>query len=334
MLNRSLNRGVLVTGGAGFIGSNIVASLCDAGVPVVVCDALGSDLKWQNLAKHALMGFVHPRQLDDYLASNPPLSAIVHMGAISATTESDGDLVMESNFCLSQRIWHWCIRREVPYLYASSAATYGNGEQGFRDTNSSEALKTLRPLNLYGWSKHLFDQFVMREVEQSRSTPPQWVGLKFFNVYGPNEYHKGSMKSVVAHLYPKVVAGEPARLFKSANPDYADGGQLRDFVYVKDCVSVVEWFLENSHVSGIYNVGSGAARSFADLATATMKAAGITPRIEFIEMPETLKARYQYFTQADISHLRAVGYAKPTTSLEEGIQDYVTQYLSKADAYR
>ena len=334
MLDRLLSRGVLVTGGAGFIGSNVVAALSDAGVPVICCDVLGTDLKWQNLAKHALAGFVHPRDLDSYLAGNPPLAAVIHLGAISATTETDGDLVVESNFNLSQRIWNWCTDRKVPYIYASSAATYGDGEQGFCDTNSSAALQTLRPLNLYGWSKHVFDRFVIREVESGRSRPPQWAGLKFFNVYGPNEYHKGSMKSVVAHLYPKVMAGEPAKLFKSARPDYADGGQLRDFVYVKDCVSVMLWLLEQQTVNGIFNVGSGAARSFADLATATMIAAGVTPRIEFVEMPETLKARYQYFTQADLTHLRSVGYAAPTTTLEDGITDYVKKFLAVADPYR
>ncbi|WP_010583214.1 ADP-glyceromanno-heptose 6-epimerase [Schlesneria paludicola] len=334
MLDRLLSRGVLVTGGAGFIGSNIVAALSDAGVPVIVCDVLGTDLKWQNLAKHALAGFVHPRDLDAYLAKNPPLSAIVHMGAISATTETDGDLVIESNFNLSQRIWNWCTDRKVPYLYASSAATYGDGEQGFRDENSSTALQTLRPLNLYGWSKHLFDRFVMREVESGRSRPPQWAGLKFFNVYGPNEYHKGSMKSVIAHLYPKVVAGEPAKLFKSAHPEYSDGGQLRDFVYVKDCVSVIMWLLEKQTVSGIFNVGTGVARSFADLAKATMVAAGLPPRIEFVDMPETLKARYQYFTQADLTHLRSVGYSTPATTLEDGVADYVQKFLAVSDPYR
>lgn len=334
MLDQSLSRGVLVTGGAGFIGSNVVAALSDAGVPVVVCDILGSDLKWQNLAKHSLAGFVHPRDLDAYLAKNPPLAAVIHMGAISATTETDGDLVIESNFNLSQRIWRWCTDRIVPCIYASSAATYGDGEQGFVDTNSSGALKLLRPLNLYGWSKHLFDRFVIHEIESGRTRPPQWAGLKFFNVYGPNEYHKGGMKSVVAHLFPKVIAGEPARLFKSARPDYPDGGQLRDFVYVNDCVSVILWLLEHQQVSGIFNVGSGIARSFADLARATMAAAGLKPKIEFIEMPEVLKARYQYYTQADLSHLRSAGYELPATPLEEGITHYVHNYLATQDPYR
>lgn len=328
------NRRVLVTGGAGFIGSNIVAALSDAGALVTVCDSLGTELKWQNLAKHALSGHVAPRDLTAWLATNPSLDAIVHMGAISSTTETDGDLVMETNFNTSQRLWNWCTQRRVPYLYASSAATYGDGDLGFRDENNSAALARLRPLNLYGWSKHLFDRFVFREVERGEPRPPQWVGFKFFNVYGPNEYHKGSMKSVVAHLYPKVKAGEPARLFRSAHPQYADGGQLRDFVYVRDCVAVVCWFLNNPQVSGLFNVGSGKARSFADLATATMRAAGVEPRIEYIEMPESLRARYQYFTEADLAHLRSAGFTQPTTTLEDGVEDYVKYYLAASDQYR
>ncbi|MDH3453200.1 MAG: ADP-glyceromanno-heptose 6-epimerase, partial [Gammaproteobacteria bacterium] len=218
--------------------------------------------------------------------------------------------------------------------YASSAATYGNGEQGFADDASRSALARLRPLNLYGWSKHLFDRWAMRQVELHRPRPPQWVGLKFFNVYGPNEYHKDSMRSVVAQLYPALANGEAARLFASDNPDYTDGGQLRDFVYVDDCVAVLCWLLQHRYVSGIFNLGTGTARSFADLATAAMLALDREPHIEYIPMPEKLRGKYQYYTQAEMTRLRAAGYTAAFHSLEQGIEDYVRNYLHSDDPYR
>ncbi len=324
----------LVTGGAGFIGSNLVAALTERGAEVVVCDRLGCEDKWRNLAKHPLAGFVAPPRLQTYLTQVPRFDVVFHMGAVSATTETDGDLVIDSNFNLSLELWNWCAAQETRFIYASSAATYGDGSQGFVDFSSPAELSTLRPLNLYGWSKHLFDRRVSQLVEQRRPTPPQHVGLKFFNVYGPNEYHKGSMQSVVAHLYPKLIAGEPARLFKSYRSDYRDGGQLRDFVYVRDCVDVMLWLLDHQHVSGLFNVGSGSARTFVDLASATFAALEQSARIEFIEMPETLRDKYQYRTQADLSRLRAAGYARPMTSLEDGVRDYVRSYLSAPDSYR
>lgn len=326
---------IVVTGGAGFIGSNIVAALDERQVEVVVCDHLGQDDKWQNLAKRELADFWQPTQLLERLETNSDqIEAIVHLGAVSSTTERDGDLTVDSNFALSLVLWNWCAAREVRLIYASSAATYGDGSQGFTDDFSPAALSRLRPLNLYGWSKHLFDRRVARLIADDALCPPQWAGLKFFNVYGPNEYHKGSMKSVVAHLYPKLSAGEPARLFKSYHPDYADGGQLRDFVYVRDCVDVMLWLLDNPRVNGLFNVGSGKARSFADLARATMSALELPHRIEYIEMPEALRDKYQYFTLANLANLRGAGYDRPMTGLEEGIRDYVRGYLAASDPYR
>lgn len=324
---------VLVTGGAGFIGSHIVEGLCASGRDVVVCDTLGSGDKWRNLAKRPLADFVPPGDLTAYLARKPGLSAIVHMGAISSTTETDGDLVVRSNFMLSNELWGWCVEQRVPFLYASSAATYGSGSEGFDDEATSAALARLRPLNLYGWSKHVFDRRVVQLRETGGPQPPQWAGLKFFNVYGPNEYHKGSMQSVVAHLFPKLQAGEPARLFKSYDARYPDGGQMRDFVYVRDCVSVVLWLLEHPKISGLFNVGSGEPRSFADLAVATMTALGVEPRIEFIDMPEMLRGKYQYFTQARLDRLRNAGYSVPMTSLEQGVEEYVRDFLTQHDPY-
>jgi ADP-L-glycero-D-manno-heptose 6-epimerase len=325
---------ILVTGGAGFIGSNVVAALNDLGHEVIISDTLRTGEKWRNLAKREIANFIQPSNLQDYLLSSPQISAVIHMGAISATTEIDGDLVIRTNFQLSLDLWHWCTKHQIPFIYASSAATYGDGALGFQDTFSSEALALLRPLNLYGWSKHLFDRRIARIVESKLKTPPQWAGLKFFNVYGPNEFHKGSMKSVVAHLYPKISSGQPARLFKSYHPDFPDGGQKRDFVCVKDCVNVILWLLENPSISGLFNVGSGIARTFEDLAIATMKAAGVEPRIEYIEMPETLRGKYQYFTEADLTNLKVAGYPHLPTCLEEGVLDYIQNYLIAEDPYR
>ena len=219
-------------------------------------------------------------------------------------------------------------------IYASSAATYGDGSVGFDDDGSPEGLARLRPLNPYGWSKHAFDRYVARTVTEGSRTPPQWAGLKFFNVYGPNEGHKGEQASVIAKLHPQVVDGQPARLFKSHRSDYVDGGQVRDFIWVEDCVDVMLWLAENRIVSGLFNVGTGQARSFADLARATFAAMGREAVIEYIDMPEALRDRYQYFTQASIGRLRAAGYQKPFTSLEEGVRRYVTGFLGAVDPHR
>lgn len=328
---------IIVTGGAGFIGSNIVARLQDEGInDVVVCDVLGSDDKWKNLSKHELRDVVHPDRFWDYLERyKDQIDTIIHMGAISSTTEYDADLVIDTNFVLSRNLWKWCAENDTRFIYASSAATYGDGSKGFLDDETTAFLSKLQPLNPYGWSKHVFDRRIARIAEEkSEKQPPQWVGLKFFNVYGPNEYHKGGQKSVVAHLYPQVEAGASAKLFKSYHPDYKDGGQLRDFVYVRDCVDVVMWFYENKGKNGIYNVGTGKARSFEDLAKATFAATGKQPKIQFIDMPETLKDKYQYYTQASMDKLRNVGYTKPFTELEDGVKDYVQNYLSQKDQYR
>ena len=325
----------LVTGGAGFIGSNIVAALAAQGHAVAVADWLGTDERWRNLAKHDVADFVAPDRLFDWLAvQGDRVRAIVHMGAISATTETDADLIVERNFRLSHRLWNWCAGAQRPFIYASSAATYGDGGAGFDDDFNREALARLRPLNAYGWSKHQFDRLVARHLADGAARPPQWAGLKFFNVYGPNEYHKGSMRIVVATNFAKVAAGEPLRLFKSYRTDYPDGGQKRDFVYVRDCVDVVLWLLANPQVSGLYNLGTGSARSWLDLGQAMFAALGQKPAIEFIDMPETLRPKYQYFTAAPMARLRAAGYSKPFTALEAGIADYVGNYLQTGDAYR
>ncbi len=326
---------ILVTGGAGFIGSNIVAALAEAGAPVAVCDRFGHGDKWRNLAKHELADLVAPEGLASWLADRSArLDAVVHMGAISATTETDADLIVENNFRLSVALWNWCVEHGVRLVYASSAATYGDGARGFDDDGAPDALARLRPLNAYGWSKHLFDRWVARRVSEGAPRPPQWVGLKFFNVYGPNEYHKGDMRSVVVKAYENVAANRPVRLFRSHHPDYADGGQLRDFVYVGDCVEVVRWVLDRPDVNGLYNMGTGRARSFADLAAAVYAAAGREPNVVYVDTPVEIRDRYQYFTEAAMERLRRAGYDRPFTGLEEGIGAYVRDYLMADDPYR
>src|SRR5215471_20748866 len=281
---------IVVTGGAGFIGSHIVGYLAKAGLRVVVCDLLRSGDKWRNLAPAGLDDLIRPDMLSDWLDRHGgKVAAIVHMGAISSTTEPDVDRFVANKIRLTLDLWEWCAASGTRFIYASSAATYGDGRAGFRDDESPEALAALRPLNAYGWSKHVVDRRVAEDAIVGRPTPPQWAGLKFFNVYGPNEAHKGDMQSVAGKVCPLVEAGNPVHLFRSHNPGYADGGQLRDFVYVKDCVAAVMWLMHNPAVNGLFNVGSGTARSFLDLVNAVGAAVGREPDIRFIATPFELR---------------------------------------------
>ncbi len=328
---------IVVTGGAGFIGSNLVAGLEAAGIgPLVVCDQLGDGDKWRNLAKRRLYDIVPPAELFAWLdAAGQSISCVFHLGAISATTARDADAVVATNVRFSQRLWQWCADHGAPYIYASSAAVYGDGALGFDDDESDETLSRLRPLNLYGWSKLLFDRWAIQErATGARAVPPQAVGLRFFNVYGPNEYHKGAQQSVVPQFYRQIVETGRARLFGSARPDIADGDQRRDFVDVDDCVDVMLWLFRNPSVSGIYNVGSGAARSFRDLAETVFRVVGVAPRIDYVDLPEAVRAQYQYFTQARVDRLRAAGYDRDYTSLENGVTRYIESYLAATDPYR
>lgn len=332
-----MRRMIVVTGGAGFIGSNIVSRLtAEDRWDVVICDRLeDANLgKWRNIAKSPITDFWHPEELFAQLDRHAErVSAIVHMGAISSTTEQDADLILRTNFSLSRDIWDWCALNGARMIYASSAATYGDGEAGFEDTDDLASISKLQPLNAYGYSKKLFDQYAVREASRDHA-PRQWAGLKFFNVYGPNEGHKGGMKSVIAQIWPKVAAGETVSLFRSHHPDYADGGQLRDFVFVDDVVDIIDWLLCTSEVSGIFNAGSGQARSFLDLANATFAAAGKDPAVAYIDMPEVIRDRYQYFTEAKMDRVRALGFNGQSTPLEEGVRRYVQSFLSQPDPYR
>jgi ADP-L-glycero-D-manno-heptose 6-epimerase len=325
---------LLVTGAAGFIGSNVVASLNEAGrTDIVVNDVLGGEGKWRNLASRQFADFIPPADLMRWLDGRK-LEAVVHLGAISSTTATDGDLVIEANFRLPLRLFEWCASARTPFIYASSAATYGDGEAGYSDDWSRAALQRLKPMNLYGWSKHVFDLAVVERVARKDKVPPQWAGLKFFNVFGPNEYHKGEMMSLVAKRFDDAKAGSAIRLFKSRRAGIADGEQRRDFIYVDDAVAVVRWLLETPVVSGIFNVGTGKARSFRDLMTAMFAALGRKPAIEYIDMPASIRDSYQYFTQAETTNLRRAGYNADFTPLEEAVQRYVTGYLDRPDRYR
>jgi len=325
---------LLVTGGAGFIGSNVVAALNEAGrSDIVVNDTLGSEDKWHNLGKRRFADLVPPDELPSWL-NGRKLDAVMHFGAISDTTATDGDAVLETNFRLSLRLLDWCAASRTPFIYASSAATYGDGTAGFSDDWSPGALHRLRPMNLYGWSKHLFDLAVADRFAKGGRLPPQWAGLKFFNVFGPNEYHKGAMASVASRVFDEAKAGRAVRLFKSYRPGIADGEQRRDFIYVDDAVAVVRWLLETPSVSGIFNVGTGLARSFRDMIVALFAALGRPPQIEYIEMPAVIRDKYQYFTQAEVENLRRAGYNAGFTPLEQTVGRYVSDFLDRPDRYR
>ncbi len=326
---------LLVTGGAGFIGSNVVAALNEAGrSDIAVNDVLGSDDKWRNLAKRQVADVVAPGDLMGWLAGRK-LDGVIHMGAISDTTATDADLVMENNFP-HPRCGCWIAHRGrgCHSSTPSSAATYGDGAEGFDDGWSPAALQKLKPLNLYGWSKQLFDQALAERVAKKEKLPPQWAGLKFFNVFGPNEYHKGEMMSLIAKRFDEARAGRPVRLFKSHREGIGDGEQKRDFIYVDDAVAVVRWLMQTPKVSGIFNVGTGKARSFKDLITALFGALGSAPKIEYVDMPENIRGQYQYFTQSEVENLRRAGYNAGFTSIEESVRRYVTQFLDTADRYR
>jgi ADP-L-glycero-D-manno-heptose 6-epimerase len=328
---------IIITGGAGFIGSCLQAALRARGEETIVVDSLGTQGKWRNVARHPPDRLLAPEALDDFLdtshLSAPELSAIVHMGAISDTTARDGDLIWRTNVDLSARLWAWCARRGVRFIYASSAATYGAECRAAQFSDDPAGLDALHPLNLYGWSKHVFDQQVMAALARGDAAPPQWAGLKFFNVYGPNEYHKGGMVSVVKVKYDEVSQGLPARLFRSVEPGLADGAQARDFIWVGDVVNVMLWLLDSPHVNGLFNCGTGVARSYLDLAHAVCDAAGRPRRVEFVDMPDSLRGQYQSYTCADMTRLRAAGYARPFTSLEDGVRRYVQDYLATTDVY-
>lgn len=324
---------IILTGGAGFIGSNLAAHLESQGTTdIVVVDWLGQEDKWRNIANRALADVINPDQLWPFLEKVwRGVDAVFHMGAISATTEKDADAIVRNNIRLSLDLWEWCTDHQIPLIYASSAATYGDGTAGFDD---QATLSTLKPLNAYGWSKHMVDRRLTGIASSGAPTPPFWAGMKFFNVYGPNEYHKGGQMSVAAQMAPKILNDEPVSLFRSHHPDYEDGGQLRDFVHVDDTTSVMSWLYETRPQSGLYNCGTGQARSFLDLATIAHDALQKPLQVNWVDTPEQIRDKYQYFTESKMDHLRQAGYTKAFRSLEDGVASYVRDYLSQEDPYR
>jgi ADP-L-glycero-D-manno-heptose 6-epimerase len=324
---------ILVTGGAGFIGSNLVANLNERGIDDVAVNDHLDDAKRKNLAKRRVKEFVAPEDLFLWLKGRK-LDAILHMGAISSTTATDEQAVMAVNYDLPMKLVEWCTQTRTPLIYASSAATYGSGRDGFSDKDSPEALAKLKPLNLYGKSKARFDLALAQRARNGGALPPQWAGLKFFNVFGPNEYHKGDMQSVLAKVFPSAKSGKPIRLFKSDRCGIADGDQRRDFIYVLDAAKIVMWLLDHPRISGIYNAGTGKARSFKDMMTAMLHSLGRKPEIEYIDMPKELSGRYQYLTEARMERLRAAGYDTPFMPLEASVEHYVKHYLDRPDPYR
>lgn len=320
----------IITGGAGFIGSAMLWQLNQQGIDdVVLVDHLGTDDKWRNLVKLTYADYIHRERFRDLLQRDAlpwKVEAIIHLGACSDTTEADGDFLMENNFQFSRDICRYALDKGARFIQASSAATYGDGSLGFSD--DPDLLPKLRPLNLYAYSKHLLDLWLVRH-----GLDKEVASLKFFNVYGPNEYHKGEMRSVACKAYKQITKHGDLELFRSTSPDISDGEQKRDFVYVKDCTALMSWLLENRHVNGIHNVGSGRARSFNDLGRAVFSAMQRSCRITYVDMPRMLHGKYQNFTQADMNWLDKVGCPIKMTSLEAGVTDFVQNYLSQPDPY-
>ena len=320
---------IVVTGGAGFIGSAFVAKLNAEGIEdIIVVDDLGASDKWKNLVKRRYVDYLHKSVFLHMIESDRipfPVDAVVHMGACSSTTERDCNYLMENNFHYTSLLAQWAVEKGVRFLYASSAATYGDGLRGFSDED--ETTLRLRPINMYGYSKQLFDLRVLREGMADRV-----AGIKFFNVFGPNEYHKGEMTSVVFKAFRQIRETGRVRLFKSYRPEYPDGGQMRDFVYVKDCIQALWWLLNHREVNGIFNLGTGRAQTWNDLIRAVFAAMNIPPAIDYIEMPEAIREQYQYFTEAKMDKLRAAGCPVSFGTLEETVADYV-QFLSDRDPY-
>ena len=317
---------IIVTGGAGFIGSALIAGLNKRGVDdILVVDRLGCDQRWKNLVNLRFADYIDKDEFLDMVNEDVlPFSVdvVFHLGACSSTTETDVSFLMENNFEYTKQLAEWTADENIRFIYASSAATYGDGSQGFSDDEDS--IETLKPLNPYGYSKQIFDLWAKRNGLFNKI-----VGLKYFNVFGPNEYHKADMRSFVLKAFEQINATGKVRLFKSHRPDYKDGEQKRDFLYVKDAVDMTLFFFDNPKTSGIYNLGAGKARTWNDLAKAVFAAMGKSPNIEYIDMPDSVRNQYQYFTEADITKLRLAGYKKQITSLEEAAADYVQNYLEK-----
>ncbi|HNZ10691.1 MAG TPA: ADP-glyceromanno-heptose 6-epimerase [Smithellaceae bacterium] len=321
---------IIVTGGAGFIGSAFVWKLNREGIEdIIIVDRLGSTDKWKNLVNLRYADYLH-RDAFLKMATEDAVpfkaDALIHMGACSSTTERDADFLWTNNFSYTRTMSAWAMKQSIRFIYASSAATYGNGSQGFSDDHAK--IPGLKPINMYGYSKQVFDVWSLKHKQENKM-----AGIKFFNVFGPNEYHKGDMTSVIFKAFHQIRQTGKVRLFKSYLPEYGDGGQMRDFVYVKDCVDAMWWLLQNPAANGIFNLGTGKARTWNDLIHAVFAAMNIKPNIEYIEMPEGLRNQYQYFTQAEMGKLKTAGCPVNFSPLEDSVRDYVVNYLQQADPH-
>ncbi len=317
---------IIVTGGAGFIGSAVVWKLNEKGIDdIVIVDSLGTSTKWKNLVNRKFVDYLDKDDfLDLVLDDEVPfdVEAVIHMGACSSTTERDADYLMENNYRYTAQLARWAVEKDIRFIYASSAATYGDGSRGFSDDDS--ICSELRPINMYGYSKQLFDLWVLRNGLEKKV-----AGIKFFNVFGPNEYHKGDMRSVIHKSFEQIRRTGKVKLFKSYRPDFRDGEQKRDFIYVKDCVKVIWWLLNNREITGIFNLGTGHARTWNDLVKAVFASMDLKPEIEYIEMPESIRNQYQYFTEAKMDKLLALNDSIQFSMLEDAVSDYVINYLRK-----
>lgn len=321
---------IIVTGGAGFIGSAFVWKLNQEGIDnIILVDRLGTSDKWKNLVNLRFVNYVHK---DDFLEMIDTdmvpfkIDAIIHMGACSSTTERDADYLWHNNYVYTKLLAEYALEHDIRFIYASSAATYGDGTKGFSDNHKT--IEELKPINMYGYSKQVFDLWALRQKLENKM-----AGIKFFNVFGPNEYHKGDMASVVFKAFHQIKKSGKVNLFKSYKKDYTDGGQMRDFVYIKDCVNVMWWLFKNPKTNGIFNLGTGKARNWNDLIKAVFAAMKRKTNIEYIDMPEALRNQYQYFTQAEMNKLKKAGCPVKFSSLEDSVRDYVLKYLQKSDPH-
>lgn len=323
------DKSILLTGAAGFIGSYLLGFLNKKGYNnIVIADDFSEEDKWFNFDSKQFAAKVEREELFDWLKKNDPkIDFVFHLGARTDTTEFDYSIHEKLNVEYSKNIWNYCTEKNIPLVYASSAATYGSGELGYKDDH--DIIEKLQPLNPYGISKNEFDKWALKQTLQ----PPYWTGLKFFNVYGPNEYHKGRMASMVFHGYNQIKKTGKVKLFKSHKPEFKDGEQLRDFIYAEDVAKVCYWLMQNPVASGLYNLGTGKARSFNDLIKAIFKTLNLEPSIEYIDTPEDIRDKYQYFTEADMTKLRNAGYKEDFYSLESGVSEYVQHFLSKREYY-
>ena len=327
----------VITGGAGFIGSNILAEIEKRQLgEVVIADRLFDTAKWRNVSKrYSLRDIIFTENLIPYLNRHVnEVEAVLHFGAMYNSEAGHVDAIVHSNIHFTDDLFSWCTEHEKPLLFASTAGVYGDGAFGFKDDDARDALARLNPLTPMAWTKLFVERRIIEYEIQNKPVPPQWVSLRFFNLYGPNEYHKTGHQSVIPPIYNCAKNGKLFPLFRSDNPAYKNGDQMRDFMWIDDCADVVLWFLEHRDVTGVFNVGTGLARTYADVLRAVYAAVGEKPEMDFIDLPADLKGIYQYFTQADVTKLRAVGYTKSFTPLEEGVERYVKDWLSSSDPYR